>query len=307
MSTHWSNIQESGALLGMRLIFFIYRHLGKYICRIFLYPVIAYYFLSKKQARKASLDFLARVKEQKKLTHNPSLYYWSFKHFIQFGQGLIDKLAAWSNAINEATVSLHDFDAFIETSYKKMGSLIIVSHLGNQEVARVLAKQNNHIKLNILVHTTHSVRFNQLLNETNNNSQLNLISVTDISPATIIMLKTKLDAGESIVIAGDRTPINGIHQNTAFFLGAPALFPQGPYILASLLNCPVFLMFSIKSHLGYDVYFEKFADKISLDRKHRGQDISMWTQKFADRLGYYTLRSPLEWNNFYHFWDINPN
>lgn len=48
-------------------------------------------------------------------------------------------------------------------------------------------------------------------------------------------------AGEFVVIAGDR--IGGTSRTvTTDFLGHPAAFPVGPYVLASLFKCPLYLL-----------------------------------------------------------------
>jgi len=302
MNKHWSQIQESGVLLGMRFMLFIYRYLGRGMFTIFLYPVIAYYFLTKKQARNASIHFLKKIRAQGGISSAAHLPYWSFKHFLHFGDGLLDKLAVWVSDIGEHDIEFEQLDDFLRTVEKGSGALIISSHLGNQEICRALANKNNNIKLNILVHTKHAEKFNQLLGETNKNNHLNLLQVTDVSPATAIMLQDKLNAGEVVVIAGDRTPQHGERMCTASFLGEPAYFPQGPYILASVLCCPVYLLFSVKDKKGYRIFFEHFADTISLNRKNREAELSQRVQQFADRLAHYTLRFPLQWNNFYDFW-----
>jgi len=308
MATHRSQLKESGAITGMKFMFFIYRTCGKSIFTVCLYPVIAYYFVCKKHAREASFDFIARIHQFKEQPISKiSLYTLSFKHFLQFGHNLINKLAAWSGSIRYEDITFHHTDILETLSNNRTGALIIVSHLGNQELSRALAAQHTNIKLNVLVHTKHAQKFNHLLNETNTASHLNLLQVTEISPVTAIDLKTRIDNGEMVVIAGDRTPVNGGHQSVVSFLGERADFPQGPYILASVLQCPVLLMFNSSSCGDHHIFIEKFSDRISLNRKTRNSDITFWAQKFANRLAEYTIRSPLEWNNFYHFWDSAKN
>lgn len=304
MAKHWSQVQESGALLGIRIMFFTYRWIGRWAFSLLLYPVIAYFYLTKKTARFASEDYLARVRQQGGLPETESLRRQSFRHFLQFGRSLLDKLAAWTGAFPYQNVAFHNRDDFLKMVNQGNGALAIVSHLGNIEVCRALAEESRHVRLNILVHTRHAENFNRVMNNLDENNHLNLIQVTEMSPATAILLQEKLNAGEVVVIAGDRTPVNGGRHTAANFLGAPALFPEGPYILASVLRCPVYLMFCYRTQRGYEVCFEAFADRIRLSRKQRQEDLSHWVQKYADRLADYALRFPLQWNNFYPFWAV---
>ena len=302
---HWSQIQESGLIIGMKFMFMVYRHLGRWAFSLVLYPVISYFFIIRSEARHASMDYLRRVKELGHLPSSKPLWQISFSHFLHFGNNLLDKLAAWSGAFNYGNVRFHRREDFLQMVDRREGALVIVSHLGNLEVCRSLANISQRIQLNILVHTKHAEKFNHLMNEIGDNNYLNLMQVTEVTPATAMTLQEKLQAGEVVVIAGDRTPVSGGRQCTVDFLGSPAAFPQGPYILASVLRCPVYLMFCAKEKNGYEIFFESFANQIRLSRKSRDNDVRAWAQRFADRLAHYTLRYPLQWNNFYAFWAHN--
>ena len=284
-------------------MFFVHRWIGWWTLKLVAYPVITYFFLTNKNARLASHDFLSRVQAAGTNFGNHSLTYVSFKHFLQFGRNLLDRLAAWSGAFNYDNVIVHQREELLQLVAEGTGALVIVSHLGNLEICRALLNESNAIKLNILVQSHEADKFNRLMKEINEDTHLNLIQVGEVTPATAIQLREKLDAGEIIATSGDRTPAGGGRQSTASFIGDTALFPQGPYILASVLRCPVYLLFCVRDSRGYQIFFEKFADRIKLSRATREADISRWIQKFANRLGHHTLLFPLQWNNFYLYWN----
>jgi len=302
MSNHWSHIQESGGLLGMRIMFFLYRWLGHWLFNIALYPVILYFFLANRSARQASMDYISRLQDSGALCSEKSLKLYSFRHFLQFGRNLLDKLSAWSGAFSYSNVRFQHREEFLRMIDKGLGALVIVSHLGNLEVCRALASESQRLKLNILVHTKHAEKFNRLMNDIDDNNRLNLIQVTDFSPATAILLQDKLSQGEVIVIAGDRTPLHGGRQLEVDFFSGKAALPQGPYILAALLKCPTYLMFCTKEPHGYKIFFEHFAERIKLNRKNREADMQTYAQSFANRLEHYTKQYPFQWNNFFMFW-----
>jgi predicted LPLAT superfamily acyltransferase len=305
---HWSEINEATSVLGIRFLFFIFRVLGRGVFKVFLAPVIVYYFCFQGRARRASLDYLRRVREQGGLPAGASLRVQNIKHFYQFGIGLLDKLAAWSGGLTPGEVSYCERrEDFLRVVQSGRGCLLIASHLGNMEVSRMMADTHRRVKLNILVHTKHAESFNRLLKEVDEASCLNLIQVTEVSPATAVMLDEKIKAGEVVVIAGDRTPVTGTgRQSEVDFLGARAILPQGPYILASILRCPVYLIFSVRDGNGYRIFIEPFAERIRLSRHDRDRQLNQWVQRFADRLADYTLQYPLQWFNFYDFWWRSP-
>ncbi len=306
MKKTWSEIEETTSVFGIRFMFFVYRILGRFVFSIFLFPVIAYYYFTQPVARLSSKEFLSRVQKLEEKFQKESLNRLSYRHFLQFGNSMLDKLAVWAGKVDLATVSYSGREEFLKTVDKGKGALVIASHLGNQEISRVMADSHKRVKLNILVHTKHAQKFNKLLKDIDETSSLNLIQVTEVSPSTAMMLSEKINAGEVIVIAGDRAPIGGGRQSSVNFLGDEAVFPQGPYILASIFKCPVFLLFCVNENPGYKIIIEHFAEIISLPRKQRDRLLTEWAQKFAARLGYYARQYPLQWYNFFDFWQDNP-
>ena len=96
MSRHWASIGEAGALSGIRLMAWVYRLFGKAVFNIVLAPVMLYFLIRRRSARRASRDFLQRVWKQypDSLPRQPNLWM-TFQHFFRFGQSLLDKYIAW--------------------------------------------------------------------------------------------------------------------------------------------------------------------------------------------------------------------
>ena len=126
------------------------------------------------------------------------------------------------------------------------------------------------LKMTVLIHTKHAQRFNRLLAQLNADSQVNLMQVTELSPATAVLLSEKVARGEFVAIAGDRIPVTPKPRVAmADFFGALAPFPVGPYILADLLQCPVFLLFTLRRGRTSEIHFELFRESIHLPRRER--------------------------------------
>ena len=80
-----------------------------------------------------------------------------------------------------------------------------------------------------------------------------------------MLLSEKVRRGEFVAIAGDRIPVSSNPRVAmAKFLGEIAPFPVGPYILASLLRCPVYLLFSLRTGDTSEIHFELFRESIRL-------------------------------------------
>ncbi|MDD1608226.1 MAG: hypothetical protein LUQ18_06985 [Methylococcaceae bacterium] len=297
-NTHWAKLEERGTLWGMRFLLSIYSLLGRRCLQFFLYPVVSYYWLSNQTARRASQDYLQRLS-----TFGLAHSYNSYQHFISFANAIIDKLAAWSGGLALTDVVYYGREQLFNELNKGQGVVLLGSHLGNMEVCRVIATVDAPIPINILVHTKHAEKFNQLLKQYNPNSSLNLIQVTEITAATSILLSDKIANGELVIIAADRTPVSNQQRvSSVDFLGANALFPQGPFILAALLNCPVYTVFCLKDQDKHIIHFEHFSDRLNFPRNNRQSAMQQSIQDYASRLQHYCLIAPLQWFNFFDFW-----
>ncbi|MGR1196541.1 glycosyltransferase family 2 protein [Aeromonas hydrophila] len=305
--THWSRTPERGSLLGMQIMLASYRLLGRRGFSLLLYPVIGYFWLTGRAQRQASQAYLARL-ERFARTQGVALPpepRSSFRHFLRFGEAALDKLAGWRGDITEQEVELVGAEHYQAAINSGQGVLLLGSHLGDLELCRALGSRKQGLRINALVFTRHAARFNALLKQINPDSHLNLIQVQELGADTAILLKEKLERGEWVVIVGDRTSVTREKRVIwADFLGAPAPFPLGPFVLSSVLGCPVYLMFGLKEQGRFRVHFEPFADGQPLPRQGRQQILASRVQAYADRLQHHCLQAPLDWFNFFDFWQL---
>ncbi|MFQ6372000.1 glycosyltransferase family 2 protein [Shewanella sp. YIC-542] len=302
---HWSSMRERGSLLGLQFLLGCYRLGGHWLARGFMYPVIGYFFLSGRDARQASMAFLQRIAKQQPrhpALHHPCDWRDSLRHFFSFGNAALDRIDAWCDRITLSQVDFPDKQRLAEQLAGGRGAVLLVSHIGNIELCRAISMHQRHIKINVMVMTEHAANFNQLLKQLNPDSQLNLLQVSELNPATAIMLQDKIDAGELVVIAADRTSRNSERVCYVPFLGAPAPLPQGPFILAGLLDCPVFTMFCVQQSGRYHVMLQAFDAALSGPRTTRQQRLQQAAELYARRLEAVALQVPLQWFNFYDFW-----
>jgi predicted LPLAT superfamily acyltransferase len=292
----WATMQEAGFASGMWFLYYIHRFFGRWPLRMCLYPVVFWYFVSRRVARQASLAYLARVGRVP--THRQS-----FKHFMAFAECLVDKLLVWSGALDLTKVRTVGKPHLLSLLAQGQGGIILTAHLGNVELCRALSAQHATMHINVLVHTAHNPRFNQILKTFDKSRNTTFIPIATITPATAMILNQKVAAGEFIVIAADRVPAtNPAGAMLVPFLGQQAAFPIGPMLMASLFACPVLLVFSFKTKAGYEIYVEPFAQQVILPRQSRREALTRYMTHYAQRLALYCYKAPLQWFNFYPFW-----
>ncbi len=307
LPSHWARIQERKGFLGFRFLLWVYKNTGRKVFHAFLAPVASVFWLTGSEQRKASQNFLKKVKEQRDSRDLPTVSLSSFRHFLSFGDAILDRLSAWA----ETWEMGRDFEFADEQSEKLMksekgqkGKLLLVSHLGMVEAGRAIAQKEKRAVVNALVFLDNSPRVTTLMEQMNENSSDRLIPVTEIDMATVMLLEEKISRGEWVAIAADRVPVSGDKGRTVRvnFLGEKASFPIGPFVLASLLGCEVEVVFAIRR--GPKMIFEvkHFADRVSIPRSQRKQALEKYVSQYAAMLEDEAIRYPLSWFNFYDFW-----
>ncbi|CAN7335894.1 glycosyltransferase family 2 protein [Caballeronia sp. LjRoot31] len=301
---HWWHIAERGSHLGMSLLALSCRLFGTRFTALWLHPIVAYFLLTGSRARAASHTYFMHLQQAAPQDGTPRPGWWSaYKHMLAFARSGFDKLAAWSGRVSMDDVKFDDPAAFEALNASGRGALVIGAHLGNLEMTRALATRGAHAKITAVVYTEHARRFNSVLASANSAFAQRLVEVSDFGPETAMMMQDRVEAGELLVIVGDRVPAHDSGRTTeAQFLGSTAPFAQGPYVLAHALGCPVYLFFCLKEEQGYRLYFEPFAQRIELPRRERAQHLADWAQRYALRLEHYCRKAPYQWFNFFDFW-----
>lgn len=224
-----------------------------------------------------------------------------YRQYLTYAHALLDKLDVWRHRIRLTDVHLIDPDGLHAQMRHGRGQMLVGSHLGNIEICRALADREQKLTLNVLVHDKHARAFNRLLGEAGA-THLRLIQVSELDPARMLELAQAIARGEWVSIAGDRVPLSGERTVYADFLGAPAAFPQGPWLLAGLLECPVNLLSCTRRGGRYRIELSRLTERVRWTHATRESEIARWAQTYADRLAQQCADAPLQWFNFYPFW-----
>jgi predicted LPLAT superfamily acyltransferase len=300
---HWAAIGESTFSGGLWLLYQLHRWLGRWPFRLCVAPVVAWYWATQPRARAASRDFLARVAAH--LGQPAPGRFAAWHHLRSFADTLLDKLLAMSGRYRFEHLQYAGHEPVLQMIAQGRGGMLVTAHVGCLELCQAGAERRPGFKLTVLVHTRHAEQFNRVLRQLNPDSGVELIQVTEITPATAALLAERVARGEFVAMAGDRVPVHPTAGSTteAPFLGRPAPFPVGPYVLAMLLQCPLYFMACVRRGDGHLVHFTRLAERVELPRARRAQALAEHAAAFALALEAIVIEAPLEWFNFFPFWD----
>jgi len=303
--SHWAKEGERGSLWLMRLGFAAAHWLGRPLFAPVIWLVVAYFYLSKRSARRAIGDYQQRLREFSQGQAPLPRRFAVYRQYLAFADALLDKLDVWRGTISRADLRLIDADGVHPQLGQGRGQILVTAHLGNAEITRALVAQLPKVQVNILMHSRNAQRFNQVLAAAG--ATVHVIEVSELDAPLMLDLAQRLEQGQWLAIAGDRIPIHGERTVPVQFLGGKAQIAQGPWLLGALLRCPLNLLLCLPNKKTADrrfsVILERLSEGAAVPRGQRAAQIEQQAQHYADRLAFYCQQQPLQWFNFYPFWE----
>lgn len=302
----WLSVAERGSALGMRLTVAMYRVFGRRLCSLFVLPVVAYFFLTDGRGRRASRRYLERLyarPDTRRVLRRPPTVRDSFRHYREFALSILDRLAFWLGDTADVEIVFHGREHVERLRAAKRGAILLGAHLGSFDALRVLAGRDR-VVVNVLMFTAHAPRINALFSRLNPEADVRVINLHPPSLRSVFAIRERVARGEFVAILGDRVGIgDGRRVTRVPFLGRSAPFPEGPFLLAHALSCPVLLMIGLRrSATAYEVFAEPLAEEVRLPDRDRAERLRELIQAYVTRLEAYCVRAPYQWFNFYDFW-----
>lgn len=304
-ATHWAARRERGSFLGLKFTAWLVRLLGRRPVAPVIYLTVAYFFLTGRRVRAHVAEYqrrLAAWSGRADLFPRASV----FAQYMAFGECMLDRFDVWRGALRLRSVGVDDPDGVRDALLGGgRGQILVCTHLGNLDVCRAMAEIGEGVALNVLMHLPRAAHFNRLLGESGD-TRLRLVHVGDLDTASMLDLAQRLDRGEWLAIAGDRVGERGSRSTAVPFLGAPAPFPQGPWLMAALLRARTNLVCCLKHDGGYRIHLRRFDDAAGWARARRDEHVASATARYADWLAGRCLEAPLQWFNFHPYWPSAP-
>ena len=295
----WLSVPERGTLLGIRVVAALASLVGRRVVRALVSLVALYYLLSDSRARTASRIWWTRVEGR-----SPSVLK-IYDHLRRFAHVAVDRIYLVQNDARSLVFTREGSHHLEVVERSRRGAILLGAHLGSFEAMRLGGRQDS-LQINIVGNFANAKMVNQILQSLSGDQGTRVIHAAPGDVGFIFEIQQRIAAGELVAILGDRVASGQAFVSVPFF-GRPARFPTGPFHLASLLKCPMFLTFGIfREPNRYELSCEPFVDEVRLPRGRRTEAVREYVHKYAQALEAKAKLAPDNWFNFFDFWEDSP-
>lgn len=292
----WLTQRERGTITALRIASFWATLLGRRLSRPLVHLIAAYYLTFDRNARTVSRDWLRRLHGE------PPRLRQIYRHILTFVQVTLDRLYFTTGRTEPFEVHLTGRDLLVEQAHSGKGAILLGAHLGSFEAMRA-SSQSERFPLSIVGHWENARMINALLTSLDPDFPAQVVHTGGDPVNLALTLRDRIQKGGMLAIMADRVGLND-KAIEAEFLGQKASFATGPFLLASILKCPVYLVFGLYFEPNrYELFCEPFAERIELPRGNREAALETVAQRYAERLESYSRRAPNNWFNFFDFWE----
>lgn len=291
----WLNRRERGTVFGIRAAFRFATLAGRPLTKLLVAAIAFWYRLFDRRAVRQSRDWLTRA------TGRPPGFWAIYRHLRTFAQVTLDRaflLTGKTQSLVFTRTGLELLEAQQATGH---GAVLIGAHLGSYEAMRA-GGQHDDLRIKIVGFFQNAKMINELMAELNPTWSTQVVHLGDDPVNVMANVQESIARGDFVAMMADRTGLNERTVEATFF-GERASFSSGPFLLASILRCPVYLVFGLyRAPNRYDLHCERFADRIEVPRKDREGALRRWAQAYADRIEHHARTAPDNWFNFFDFW-----
>jgi len=258
------------------------------------------YFLFSRQRRQVSIYFYRALFPQRS-----QFYAWwcGWRQFLEFTRIFRDRTVGLSK--DQLSHRAEGWEPLNNLLTQKKGAIILMSHLGNWELAAHLLKQRIiDTPLLLFMGKRQQEQLEALQKQDLERNHIKILAVDQDggSPFHLIEGHKTLKQGGLVSLTGDMIWQATQRKITVRFLGHEAYLPESPFMLALLTESPLFVLFTRR--IGRQDYEIRLTGPIQVEastRKERPPVVAKSAQRYADLLEQALRRAPFEWFHFKAF------
>ena len=270
------------------------RSLGVWFFRVFSWFIATgYFFLFPVRIAHGIKFYRALLPENDLLYH--LLCVW--RQYHNFTSVFLNHFLLQKNvAVDFASEGWEYLDEAVK---KKTGAIIVMSHVGNWELAAQLMNRKG-LPVMLYLGEKHKEQIERLQKETLAQSGIKIVTTSEkeSSPFALVEGINFLREGGIVSMTGDRLWGEQNHV-TVTFLGHEVCLPDTPHLFALMTGAPLMTFFVHQDSVGkYHIKVSKGRKVFAATRADRKKAVLESAQTYADDLARFVTDHPFEW---YHF------
>jgi predicted LPLAT superfamily acyltransferase len=300
--TAWTRQRERSNRWQLRVMRALATLAGRRLTRLLLHPIVCAFILDRT-TRRHSARYLTRA------LGRPATWGDVYRHLFTFAATVLDRVYLLQERFELFRFAAHGPEAILAPFAQGEGVLAFGAHLGSFEALRMIGHEKG-LRVAMIMYEDNARLINETLAVLAPRAALHTIALGRVD--AMLSIRRWLDDGGVAGLLADRTLPGNSQRSKAValpFLGAPALFPDGPFRLAAMLRRKVVFMAGLyRGGADYDLRFVELADFTTLagagaaSAAARDAAIRAAMQRYVATLEGLCREAPHNWFNFYDFW-----
>ena len=277
--------------------------LGSWVMRFVAWWIATGYFLFQPSRRESSVGLYEVI-----FPGRGHLYYLycAWRQFHSFAGTYADRIDVYAN--KRVTTTAQGREKLVEEGRRGHGGIILISHMGNYEVA-VNAFQDLGLRLLIIMgeREAKQVAREQRETLTARGVRIHVATAEDASPFGGLEALQFMREGGVVSIAGDLVWTEQRSLVPVRMFNRDVGLSAGPYLLALVSGSPLFTLFTFRvKKRRHEIILSPPRYVKTTDRSERNAAIQASAQDFANALETMVRQHPFQWYIFEPFFRSLP-
>lgn len=283
--------------ISYKIALYLSHRLGVWFFRTFSWCIATGYFFLFPVRVADSLKFYRALFPGRNFFYH---LYCVWKQFHNFTDVYVHRFIPW--VADQAEFMREGWEHLHEAVVKKTGAIVVMSHIGNWELA---AQRLNQKGLPIMLYlgAKHKEQVERIQKDSLAEKGIRIVATDEKEKSPFALLEgiNFLREGGIVSMAGDRLWGEQSYV-TVNFLGHEACLPDTPHLFALMTGSPLITLFVFQDAAGiYHIKVSEGRNVIAATRTDRKKAVLESAQAYADDLARFASEHPFEWHHFEPF------
>jgi len=283
--------------LSYKIVLYLSHKLGVCFFRTLSWFIATGYFILFPTRLADSLKFYRALFPGRNFFYN---LYCAWKQFHNFTDVYVHRFIPW--VADQAEFRREGWEHLDEAVANKTGAIVVMSHIGNWELA---AQRLNQKGLPIMLYlgAKHKEQVERIQKDNLAKKGIRIVATDEKEKSPFALLEgiNFLREGGIVSMTGDRLWGEQTYV-TVNFLGYEARLPDTPHLFSLMTGAPLMTFFVYQDAAGvYHIKVSKGRKVVAATRADRKEAVLESVQIYADDLARFASEHPFEWHHFEPF------